>query len=246
MIRIRLADLTVGVETIYPGFELFAKDYLTDEEPDFCVSTCEEDIDFEQTQNERRALRDDDVMRQWRRTYLEQLAVYRKIAEALPAYDACLFHGSALAVDGEAYLFTARSGTGKSTHAQLWQKHFGSRCVMINDDKPLLRLKEDGRVYVYGTPWDGKHHRSSNVRMPLKAVCILTRDEYNHIEAIKAEAAYPQLLLQTFRPGDGGMLLKTMALLDRVTERTGLYLLGCNMDPEAAIISYEGMQKNEA
>ena len=246
MIKITLAGLCIGIEENSPRFAEFIAGYETpDGDPDFTVSTTEEDIAFEQTQNERRAMRDDDVMRQWRHAYLEKLAVYRKIAERLPDYGACLFHGSAVAVDGEAYLFTARSGTGKSTHTRLWREHFGDRCVMINDDKPLLRLQEDGRIYVYGTPWDGKHHLSSNIRVPLKAVCILTRDEYNHIEPLAPEEAYSELMMQTFRPSDGNALMKTMEFLDALTQRAGLYRLGCTMDPEAAVISYEGMQKHE-
>ena len=244
MIKIKLADLRIGVEENSPRFAELVNGYITqEEETDFIVSASEEDIAFEQTQNERRALRDDDVMRQWRHAYLEKLAIYRKIAERLPGYGAFLFHGSAVAVDGEAYLFTARSGTGKSTHTRLWREHFGSRCVMINDDKPLLRLQSDGRFFVYGTPWDGKHHLSSNVCVQLKAVCILTRDEYNHIEPLKPEEAYSELLMQTFRPSDGNALMQTMELLDTLTRRAGLYRLGCTMDPEAAVISYEGMQK---
>ena len=78
-------------------------------------------------------------------------------------------------MDGEAYIFTAVSGTGKSTHAMLWREVFGERVRMINDDKPLIRITPEGKAVVYGTPWDGKHHLSKNSAFPLKAICWLTR-----------------------------------------------------------------------
>ena len=82
--------------------------------------------------------------------YLETLAVCRKIAERMPEYDTFLFHGSCIAVDGVGYLFTAKSGTGKSTHTRLWRELLDNRATMVNDDKPLIRIADDGLV-IYGT-----------------------------------------------------------------------------------------------
>ena len=174
--------------------------------------------------------------------YLETLAVYRKIAAGLLERDTLLFHGSVIAVDGVAYLFTAKSGTGKSTHTRLWQKQFGDRAVMINDDKPLLRLDEEG-VTVYGTPWDGKHHRSTNTACPLKAICILTRSEVNHIQTMDKKNALPMLCQQSYRPADPAALRKTLSLVDRLGRSVKLYKLNCNMEPEAAQVAYDGMNE---
>lgn len=173
--------------------------------------------------------------------YLERLALYRKIAENLLACDVLLFHGSAIAVDGVGYLFTASSGTGKSTHTRLWRQAFGPRAVMINDDKPLLRITGSG-VTVYGTPWDGKHHLSKNIGVPLKAVCILERSVGNHIEKIDQKAAWPMLMQQSYRPAGAANLRRTIALIDRLASGVELYRLGCNMEPEAAAVAYEGMR----
>ena len=92
-----------------------------------------------------------------------------------------LFHCSAVAVDGKAYLFTAASGTGKSTHTRMWRQHFGGRAVMVNDDKPILRIKDDG-IYVCGTPWCGKHGLQTNVEVPVQGICILGGGEKNMIK----------------------------------------------------------------
>lgn len=95
------------------------------------------------------------------------------------------FTCSAVALDGQAYLFTAPSGTGKSTHTRLWREVFGERAVMVNDDKPLIQVREDA-IYVCGTPWNGKHNLDSNQKVPIKGICLLERGTVNHIETISA------------------------------------------------------------
>ena len=175
--------------------------------------------------------------------YLETLALYRKIAEGLVSRGVFLLHGSAVAVDGEVYIFIAPSGTGKSTHTALWRRLLiprGHEVVMVNDDKPLIHIGENG-VTVYGTPYNGKHRLGSNISIPLKAICILTRDTDNHIEPVTREQAYPILLQQTYRPKDRLKTIKTLTLINKLADQVKLYLLGCNMDISAAKISFEGM-----
>ena len=244
----RLAGQTIRLQVQYESFRSFAGDYLLPPETvksqeDFSIIISDTDIAAEQTRSDQEAAAEGKTTRIWPPEYLETLAVYRKIAEKMPAFDTFLFHGSAVAVDGQAYLFTAKSGTGKSTHTRLWRQHFGDRCIMINDDKPLLHWQEE-HFLVCGTPWDGKHHLSRNMAVPLKALCILTRDEYNHIEPISAEEAWPLLWQQVYRPADGEMFAQTLTLMDKLTKMIPLYRLGCNRQPEAAIISYEGMQQS--
>ena len=171
-------------------------------------------------------------------SYMEPLALYRKIADKLVEYNTILFHGSVVAVDGQAFLFTAKSGTGKSTHTRLWRKLFGQRAIMVNDDKPLLKISAEG-VQVCGTPWDGKHKLNTNCMLPLKAICILERGEENHICKISAAQALPMLMQQSHRPGN---LIKYMDILDALTKVIAFYRLQCNMEEEAARISYEAMR----
>ena len=99
--------------------------------------------------------------------YLESLALYENLTQLLLSRDVLQFHCSALAMDGRAYLFTAPSGTGKSTHARLWRQVFGPRVTMINDDKPLVRRQTDGSWRVYGTPYGGKHNLQTNTSQPI-------------------------------------------------------------------------------
>lgn len=199
------------------------------------------DIDVEREKSAREDAVEGIPTRQYSDRYLEELAVYRKIAEKMLDYDTILFHGSVVAVDGIGYLFTAKSGTGKSTHTYLWREYFGTRAVMVNDDKPLLHISENG-VIAYGTPYNGKHRLGANISVPLKAICILTRASDNHIEPITREQAYTMLLQQVYRPADMLKMTETLALVDRLADSIKLYQLGCNMDISAAKVAFEGMQ----
>lgn len=229
---VEFAGLTVDIRARYPYTEQMCRGYLAspDATPDFAVEVTEEEID-----------READPTRALPRGYLESLAIYRRVCHEALAFDTFLFHGSALALDGQAYLFTAPSGTGKSTHTSLWRQEWGEKVVMVNDDKPLLRVTENG-VLVCGTPWDGKHRLSTNCQVPLTAICLLKRGEVNTIRPVTAKEAYPTLLSQTYRPSDPMDMVKTLALLDRAMRQVKLYELHCNISAEAARVARAGME----
>ena len=238
--RYKIADKVVEVTSIHAEVHEYCSDYLTDEPVDYSVTTTQADIDFER----QKSAREDEIegipTRQFTDSYLEELAVYRKIAEKMIEYDTVLFHGSVIAVDGIGYLFTAKSGTGKSTHTRLWREFFGERAVMVNDDKPLLHIADT--VTAYGTPYNGKHRLGTNTSVPLNAICILNRSADNHIEPITRKQAYTMLLQQVYRPANMLKMAKTLELVDRLADSVKLYRLGCNMDISAAQVAYEGMQ----
>ncbi len=238
----RLAELNITVSSLYDEVHRLCRDYLSPEpKADFKVVTTQTDIDFEREKSAREDEAEGRPVQKFTDGYLETLAVYRKIAEKLPKYDAFLFHGSCIAVNGEGYIFTAKSGTGKSTHTRLWRELLGNRAVMVNDDKPLIRVSEAGAT-VYGTPWDGKHRLSSNISAPLKALCILQRAPDNSIYQITAAEAYPMLLQQVYRPYDGEAMKKTLDLIDRLASSVKLWRLNCNTDIRAAKIAYDAMK----
>ena len=238
----RLAGLTIRIDSVYDRVHRLCAAYrIEDAAVDFCVETDEADALFESERTAREDVYTASPKRHFSMPSLETLAVYRKIAERLPYYDVFLMHGSCLAVDGMSYLFTAKSGTGKSTHARLWRETMGDRVVMVNDDKPLIRFV-DGQPRAFGTPWDGKHRLSSNISVPLRAICILTRGEQNRIVPINAYEGYPMLVQQIYRPLDGTAMVKTLALIDRICSATALWRLECNMDPDAARVSYDAMK----
>lgn len=237
----RLADLNIEITSLHMTVHNLCKEYSVEGagcRPDFAVSTGQADIEFEREKSARINAAEGLAAPKHSDRYLELLAVYRKIAERLPEYGAFLFHCSAVAVGGYGYLFTAKSGTGKSTHARLWRELLGPAAVMINDDKPFIKVAET-KTLVYGTPWDGKHHLSSNMSVPVRAVCILERAEENRIREITRGEALPMLVQQAYRPFDPAALSKTMNLIDRMDAR--FYRLGCNMDISAAELSYRAM-----
>ena len=144
-------------------------------------------------------------------------------------------------LDDEAYVFTAVSGTGKSTHTALWRKLFKDKVVMINDDKPIIR-KKDGVFYVYGTPWMGKSNIGNNVKAPVKAVYILQRGEKNSVVRVKPGEVFKNILEATVVPTDRRNMEKLLELLNEFFSSAPLFLLTCNMDIEAAQVAYNAAE----
>ena len=226
----RFAGKTVEIRSMHRLVHTMSRNYTSPHPAELVIEITPTDIDFERKKSEGPCSD----------AYLETLAVYRKLAHALLPEDVLLFHASAVAVDGFGYLFTAVSGTGKSTHAGLWRQLFGSRAVMVNDDKPLLKIEEK-RVTAFGTPWSGKHALDTNTSVPVRAICILRRAEHNSIREITPYEALPMLLQQSYRPTDQKELVQTLHLVERMSEQAELYELSCNMDVEAARLAYETM-----
>ena len=236
-----IADIPIEIET-YTGsvpktFRLFA----TDRAPEFSVAVSAEDIALEQVKARKECELEGLLYPDYSPEELESTAIHRKIAGKMPDYDALVFHGSAVAVGEKAYLFTARSGTGKTTHTNLWLKNILGSYV-VNGDKPILRIM-DGKVFVCGTPWMGKEAMGCSNNVPLEGLCILHRGAENRIIPVDFPKVMPILYGQTYRPPDRIALVKTMKLIERLAEKVSLYELSCNMEDEAAIVSSRGMIK---
>lgn len=239
--RIKIAGLVFELHCLHGALYAMCQDYLTDEEAQYTIEIREEDIAFEREKSDREREYEGLPPVHYGDRYLETLAVYRKIAVLLPSVNGCVFHGAVIAVDGEAYLFTAKSGTGKTTHMNLWLKKFGERAFVVNGDKPILRVI-DGIVYACGTPWSGKENMHTNTMVPLKALAMLERDERNRAEAIAFREALPMMVQQVYRPHDAAGMKKTLQLIQEIGVRTKLYRIGVNMEEEAAEVAYAAMR----
>ena len=239
--KYKIAEKMIEITSLYPDIHEYCKDYAADVIPDFSMKITPKDIAYEREKTAKEYAYEGKRAPNYSEGVLEETAVYRKIAEQMPLYDTFVFHGSVIAVDGAGYLFTAKSGTGKSTHTRLWREYFGDKAVMINDDKPLLKIADIG-VIAYGTPYNGKHRLGCNKSVPLKAICVLERSEENHIERVTKSQVYTMLLQQVYRPQDPVQMAKTLKLVDKLAERVELYRLGCNMELEAAKVAYNGMK----
>lgn len=153
-----------------------------------------------------------------------------------------MLHSSAVVVDNEAYLFSAPSGTGKSTHTSHWLKRFSPNAYIINDDKPAIRIFDDG-IYVYGTPWSGKNDLSRNVKVPLKGICFLERGPKNEIAPLKSIDAIQSLLSQTVRPSSAEYAELLLGLIDHLVTRVPIYRFLCTPSEDSVDVSYPTMSK---
>ena len=240
----KIAGHTAKVTSLFESTPQYFKSYLADEDAEFSIVVTRENIAFEQADLLEEAHRDGFKPRVFTDPFLERAAIQRAFAEYLFEHSILLFHGSAIAVDEEGFVFTAHSGTGKSTHTRLWMQAFGDRSVMVNDDKPFLTLTAAG-VLLHGSPWSGKHGLDSNVTVPLKGICILERGSENHIFPVSPEDALPMLRKQAYAPLDELKLPAFLDLTRQLSVSVPLWKMTCNKDPEAATVAYNAMHNKK-
>ena len=153
-----------------------------------------------------------------------------------------LIHASAIACPHYAYAFLGRSGTGKSTHSQLWLKYIEGTSL-LNDDNPVIRLHEEG-AFIYGTPWSGKTPCYQNKRLPLGGIIRLSQSPENSIKRLKGASAYA-----TIAPSVSTIKWNRLyadgihATLSHLISQTEIYHLQCRPDEEAARVCYNMVSK---
>lgn len=149
-------------------------------------------------------------------------------------------HASAVVYGGEAYIFSAPSGMGKSTHTALWLKRFPGSYI-LNDDKPVIFPEKNG-ISVFGTPFAGKTDLQVNRKVPLKAICFLKRGHENGISLISAEQAIALTLNNTYRPKSADGMNLLLDMLEQVVADVDTFEMSCNNEIEAAEMSYRAMK----
>lgn len=154
------------------------------------------------------------------------------------------FHSSAVVVDEKAYLFSAPCGTGKSTHTEQWLKLFPNKAFIINDDKPVVRVMDDG-IFVYGTPWSGKHDISVNTRAKLQGICFLERGDKNEIDMMAKNEAVVRLFHAALHKLSREKMQKELNLISSIIEHIPIYKMKCLPNIAAAKMSYRVMSKPE-
>lgn len=232
MNRIRVAELNIEIKYQYDRMVKQAEAYKAEfEKPDIKINISDEEL--EKLHNENPHLTIDEC-----EYVFTGSAFYHNII----AYDAMLLHSSAVVLDNKAYLFSANSGTGKSTHTELWQEYFGKdRALILNDDKPVIRYVE-GKYYAYGAPWSGKTDFNLNMKVPIEGIIFLERSQDNWIKRIDAKEALPLILNQTIRPTEMNRTVKLLDLLDGLLKNVNVYKLGCNISKEAVEVCYNGLK----
>lgn len=239
---IKVAGHIVGISTNRKCIYQLSSRYVTDLPAERTFEAAPEDIAREHAVAEQ-ANKEMDKQQQpliITAESLEWMSLHRQIAEYLLDFDVMLFHGSSVAVDGKCYMFMAPSGTGKSTHTALWMKEFGDRAIMVNGDKPFIHIAPEG-VTLFGSPWDGKEHLSTNVGLPLQAIAIIHRGAKNHIEPVEKGGRMAELAAGAYVPESAASRLKAAILIDELLSQVGVYSLTCNMEPDAVSCAYEAM-----
>ncbi len=234
----RIASLRVAMKT-FGRTEEQARIYEipVEAEPDFTISS-----NMEKMLTENHHLTADEC---------EYISSGESFYTQILAHKGMMLHASCVVVDDKAYLFSAPSGTGKSTHTELWLKLFPNQAYILNDDKPALRF-EDGVWYAYGTPWSGKNDINRNTRIPVAGIAFLERSKENSIEHLSGSNAITEILNQTLRPLHPFYRVCVLENLNNLISRVPIWKLKCNTDLSAAMVSYRAMagvnkeNKNEA
>ncbi len=231
----RIAGLYVRLEPRYEHLRAYAEKYLCDEPVDsevIEIENSEKGVIELQKSNPHLSLAESEYI--WC-GWEFGLKLLRK--------NGFMIHSSAVVYDGSAYLFSADSGVGKSTHTAYWQKVFGSdKAVVINDDKPAVR-EIDGVYYAAGSPFSGKSDLNENVMAPVKALCFIYRSEKNEITRLTVSEALDLVFDQMIRPRKEENLALMLELLDGFLSRVPVYKLGVTHSPEAARFAYEEINR---
>lgn len=234
-LKYRIADFLLSMNCQSPYMLKISESYLDHTENEEEIDLCYEEED-----------RHEEWAAQMSCGEFEYNFTLNRFVQKIVEKDAFCFHASAIAVDGEAILFSADSGTGKSTHARLWKTFITEHQIEnFNDDKPIIR-KRDGKYYAFGTPWCGKHGIQKNMSAPVKALVFLEQDEQNEIKRIPMERALPLIFPQIIaNKANQEQLLKILDMLDIFLRSVPVYKLHCNISEEAVRTVYHMVWEEE-
>lgn len=167
-------------------------------------------------------------------------ALMMAYAFASAEQDTLLVHASVIRNAGYGYLFTAPSGTGKSTHTHLWYKYIPGSDLM-NDDNPVVRIV-DGEVRIYGSPWSGKTPCYRNIWAPVGAITRIEQKPENTIRKMAPVEAFATLLPAVSSMKWDARVYKGVCMsISHLLTTTPIFLLGCRPDEEAARVCYEAI-----
>lgn len=145
--------------------------------------------------------------------------------------DGLILHCAFVEYQGEAILFSAPSETGKTTQANLWERHRGAETV--NGDRGLLQ-KMNGRWYARGWPVCGSSGVCRNKDVPIRAIVMLSQAPEDRAERLGARKAFTQVYSQTtINRWDRLANLRALELLENLVTEVPVYHLACTMNETA-------------
>lgn len=199
--------------------------------PNFSVTYTDDDIISYQNQS-------NNCSKEAAEYSLAGVELFKKIID----FNGFVLHSSAIKYNGYAYIFSAPSGTGKSTHTKLWCSHFKNSVTYINDDKPIIRFIDD-KFYVCGNPFSGKYDLNNNIIVPLKGICFLEQSPQNLIFKMPKNEALFSILSQTLTFRDQTSAEKLLNILDKLLQIIPVFKLKCNISDEAVITAFNGINE---
>ena len=233
--RIKLVNKAIEINAFHESTKRYCKDFLCEENPTYFITMTEEDLKNESSNSDTG------------KVYVSEeiSALYRKIADIFIEDNIAVLHGSSFKVNDSAFLIAAKSGTGKSTHSRLLKEYLKDEFEYINDDKPLLEVK-DNCLRLYSSPWNGKERRGNNIDAPLKAIIFLNRGVSNSYRKLdNKEEIYFKLLNQIYLPRNKAKCEKALKLMDIMIRKLNFYEINVNMSEDAPKMTYERIIKNE-
>ena len=151
-------------------------------------------------------------------------------------------HASVIEREGKAILFLGSSGTGKSTHTRLWEQHIPGSSL-LNDDEPVVRIMEDGSVWVFGSPWSGSTPCYRNISAEAVALVRLYQHPENRLSEIKGITAFTALFQSAaILRSDEQHRERLFEIVTVLTEKVPFYRLDCRPDREAVMLSVRLMK----
>ena len=254
MFVIKVANLHIGIRTRYQETEEYCREYIVHEyivqkkDPDFIVEPTEKEIDEEMHRTP--VITDPGEA--------EFICVYRQIGYRLLSYDAMIMHAAVLDVNGIGIALLAPSGTGKTTLALHILDRYDGKARIINGDKPILRFEEDteadsshsahthggqyGKLYAYGTPWNGKEEFGCNDRVQLRKVCFLERAQEDAVSELSEEETAPLLFRQLLIPSETEQVIRFFDLVERIMDSVECYQIRCTQNESAADAAIKEMR----
>lgn len=223
MAKYKIADVVVEMQQQFDETAYWYAPYLYDgeEESEFSINVNDEEINYLVTEGVGITP-----------SIAENMVLGNKFNRRLMKFYGSYIHSSAMVFDGKAYLFSAPSQTGKSTHTKKWLNRFGDRVKIINDDKPSFRFI-NGKCIVYGTPFAGGTDVQLNTSAELGALVFIERSEENSLEKLPTSRAVSLLISQS--PGRANERIgdRQLEMFSMLLSKYPAYLLRCNMDDSA-------------
>ena len=172
--------------------------------------------------------------------YAEYVLSCSYACDSLMKKNRIIFHGATFLWHKKAWLFSAPSGTGKTTQLLNWKRIFGDEIVILNGDKPILELCEDGSILTHPSPWKGKEGLGrDDLIAPLGGIIYLRQENENRITRMTLAEAARFLFGRSYSSfSTEEEIINTANLLEKILKVTPVWILGNLGDEVSARLTY--------